>query len=101
MSNDEKIVNVTQAVEIIASKMKEIGFRATKLKNYGYYSFSFKNLLYRGRLMSLFDEDERFEIVEVIPYTEYFIKVKDVDYGFKLNYESKKQSSKFILNLDI
>lgn len=94
------IENVNQAVEMITPIIKNnVGMRATRLKTYGYYSFSVKNVHYHDRLLNAFDKHEHFTLVVVNSYREYKILVKDTDYVFTLNYSSTKQGSKLVLDL--
>lgn len=97
MSNIEKIESVREAVEIIANMIRQRGLRTTKLKNYGYYSFTVKNFLYRSYMTSMFNNDPRFEIEEKC-FSEYIIKIKDIDIDLSLKYVSGKQNSKLILD---
>lgn len=94
------IENVNQAVEMIATNIKNnVGMRATRLKTYGYYSFSVKNVHYHDSILNAFDNHEHFTLVVVNSYREYKILVKDTDYVFILNYSSTKQGSKLVLDL--
>jgi hypothetical protein len=94
------IETLNQALEMIVPIIKNcVGMRATRLKTYGYYSFSVKNVYYRDRLLSAFDKHEHFTLVEVNSYREYKIIVKNTDFVFSLNYSSTKQGSKLILDL--
>lgn len=100
-SNSDEIVSVPQAVEIIADMFKKAGFKATKLKNYGYYSFQVNNIDYGSKIKSLFKSDNRFKFTEKNSYLEYEIEVKDIEVIFSLKYESDKKGSRLVLDLDL
>lgn len=88
-----------EVVDYIKDLIDEhISSRTTKLKNYGYYSFSLKDLSYHDKLAVIFNRDD-FKIVTVEKYKEYSIVYfkDDIEHTFRLEYKSDKKSSKLIL----
>lgn len=90
----------SEVADLIAELIKcNTAFRVTKLKNYGYYSFSnLRDISYPSKLMNAFCEDKRFTFTEINAYKTYMIEFEE--FKFKLKYQSTKTVSKLVLDIE-
>lgn len=82
----------SEVADLIAELIKcNTAFRVTKLKNYGYYSFSnLRDFSYPSKLMNAFCEDKRFIFTEISAYNTYMFEFEE--FKFKLKISKYKNS---------